>query len=202
MTKHVAKVCMVPDLYAHQDACSFFLSGTDLAWNLLGSHNEGLLAASEMAKQLSYLRIKTNKKIFVDAQSGFGNPLNTYFTVKELEHYGADVVLVNDQQYPSNTEAPKDAQFYSFAGRVKAAVDANSNGEEDCEVWVKLDCFNNYGKEGLQKRLSMASKLGVSGALLNGVPNEVVEELKTDLKLGLVNLQSFDYPTNVEYLFA
>ena len=104
MTKQVAKVCMVPDLYARQDSNFFFLSGSDLAWNLLGSHNEGLLAASEVAKQLSYLRMKTNKKLFVDAQSGFGNPLNTYFTVKELEHYGADVVLVNDQRYPSNTK--------------------------------------------------------------------------------------------------
>ena len=200
MTKQVAKVCMVPDLYARQDSNFFFLSGSELAWNLLGSHNEGLLAASEVAKQLSYLRMKTNKKLFVDAQSGFGNPLNTYFTVKELEHYGADVVLVNDQRYPSNTKTPKESQFYSFAGRVKAAVDANS--EADCEIWVKLDCFDSYGNDGLQKRLSTAAKLGATGALLNGVPNEVVKKLDVNLKLGLVNPQSLDCPSNVEYLFG
>lgn len=200
MTKQVAKVCMVPDLYARQDSNSFFLSGSDLAWNLLGSHNEGLLAASEVAKQLSYLRMKTNKKLFVDAQSGFGNPLNTYFTVKELEHYGADVVLVNDQKYPSNTIKPQKAQFYSFAGRVKAAVDANS--QDGCKVWVKLDCFNDYGNDGLQKRLSTAAKLGATGALLNRVPNEVVKKLDVNLKLGLVNPQSLDCPSNVEYLFG
>ena len=200
MTKQVAKVCMVPDLYARQDSNFFFLSGSDLAWNLLGSHNEGLLAASEVAKQLSYLRMKTNKKLFVDAQSGFGNPLNTYFTVKELEHYGADVVLVNDQKYPSNTIKPQKAQFYSFAGRVKAAVDANS--QVGCKVWVKLDCFNDYGNDGLQKRLSTAAKLGATGALLNGVPNEVVKKLDVNLELGLVNPQSLDCPSNVEYLFG
>ncbi|MFT8459171.1 MAG: isocitrate lyase/phosphoenolpyruvate mutase family protein [Liquorilactobacillus ghanensis] len=199
MIQKVAKVCMVPDILDQSDAQSFYLSGSDLAWQLCGSHNEGLLAASECARQLSYLRIKTNKLLFVDAQSGFGNPLNTYFTVKEFEHHGADVILINDQQFPSQTKHPQIASIYSFAGRVKAAIDAHN--QQNSSIWVKLDGYSHYQLDGLQKRLIIAEKLGVTGALLNSVPAEEINKLKVNLKLGILNFETKNYPAQVKYFF-
>lgn len=201
MVHNVAKICMVPDLFKQTDAHSFYLSGSDLAWQLCGDHNEGVLAASEYARQLSYLRLKTNKLIFADAQSGFGNSLNTYFTVKEFEHHGADIILINDQDFPSRTHQPQIAALYSFAGRVKAAVDAHN--QKNSSIWVKLDGYPNYQITGLQQHLTVAENLGATGALLNSVPIKVIAQLDTNLTLGVLNVTGSDtsYAKKVEYFF-
>lgn len=201
MTHNVAKVCMIPDLFEKSDAHSFYLGGSDLAWQLCGNHNEGVLAASEYARQLSYLRLKTSKLLFADAQSGFGNPLNTYFTVKEFEHHGADIILINDQEFPSRTQQPRIASIYSFAGRVKAAVDAHN--QQSSSIWVKLDGYSSYQINGLQQHLAVAEKLGATGALLNSIPAKIIAQLDTNLTLGALNLSEPDtnYTEKVEYLF-
>lgn len=199
MTKTIANVSNVPDLLRNTDADGFYLAGSDLAWQLLGSHEEGLLSASEYAKYFSYLRSKTDKTLFADAQSGFGNPLNTYFTTKEFEYYGADIILINDQKYPSKTSTPRPDDLYSFAGRLKSALDAHH--KTDSKIWAKLDGFSDYGTEGLKKRLALAKRLGADGALLNNVPAENANQLSAQFSLGILNANKLEEYKNLDYAF-
>lgn len=199
MSQLIANVANVPELLNHQEADGFYLAGSDLAWQLLGSHEEGLLSASEYAKFFAYLRAKTKKPLFADGQSGFGNPLNTYFTTKEFEYYGADIILINDQKYPSKTAQPRPDDFYSFAGRLKSALDAHH--ESDSQIWAKLDGFTEYGADGLKKRLALAEKLGAAGALLNAVPAAATKHLSTKLPLGILNPDNTDEYQKFDYQF-
>lgn len=199
MSKLIANVSNVPELLKQVKADGFYLAGSDLAWQLLGSHEEGLLSASEYAKFFAYLRAQTRKTLFADGQSGFGNPLNAYFTTKEFEYYGADVILINDQKYPSKTAQPQADDLYSFAGRLKSALDAHH--QSDSKVWAKLDGFEQYGLTGLKKRLALAEKLGADGALLNHVPAKANNQLSTKLPLGILNGDNSEDYKQIEYNF-
>ena len=141
-------------LQADSNADIYYVDPTDFTQQFLGSPNEGLISGSEYIKFFGYLRHQTNKPMIADGQSGFGNPLNTYFTVKDFEYYGADIITINDQIFLSSTEQPQPADKYDFAGRIKAAIDAHR--PDSSEIWAKFDCFDSYGEDEFIERFRMA----------------------------------------------
>ncbi|GAO99468.1 isocitrate lyase/phosphoenolpyruvate mutase family protein [Fructobacillus ficulneus] len=145
----------------------FYLSGRQLANQLLGEDNEGLLSLSEYLNYFDYLRVLTNKTFILDGQSGFGNPLNTYNSIKKMENHGADIILLNDQQYPSHSrpDQQKPAELAELAGKLKAAIDAHD--AENTDLWIKFDCWNQYSQTEKWERLELLSVLSLSDIVLN-----------------------------------
>jgi len=199
MSFQVTTVSAAPDVTHNPTTSAFYLPGDLVATQLLGEANEGLLSLSEYADYFSYMRLLTNQPFWTDGQAGFGNPLNTYFTIKELEQRGADVILLNDQRYPAHTQDDQRSatSLADFAGKLKAGVDAHNAA--DTEIWAKLDCFSEYSTAGLQKHADIAKKIGVTGIVVDHAPANALTTLKTTLPVSFVQ-RAGAAPTDVTYL--
>ncbi|MBW1605866.1 isocitrate lyase/phosphoenolpyruvate mutase family protein [Lactobacillus sp. Sy-1] len=160
-------VLSAPEVLNNEDSEAFLLSGSALSYQLLGEHNEGLLSLSEMLRYFDYLRILTDKPFIIDGQAGFGNPLNTFYSVKAMENHGADIILINDQKHPSHSSTNKQIHetLPELAGKLKAALDSHSS--KYSAIWLKLDCLAEYRTTEAKQRIQLAQALGIHDILID-----------------------------------
>ncbi|MCX4094641.1 isocitrate lyase/PEP mutase family protein [Nocardia sp. alder85J] len=83
--------------------CGFaclYVTGAGVANTHLGVPDIGLLGFGELVTHVSAIRSAVDLPLIVDADTGFGNPLNVRRTVRELERAGADAIQLEDQTFP------------------------------------------------------------------------------------------------------
>jgi 2,3-dimethylmalate lyase len=79
---------------------SAYVSGAAIANLFLGSPDIGLTSLAEVAAHVAAIRDACSLPLIVDADTGFGNAVNTWRTVRVLERAGADAIQLEDQSYP------------------------------------------------------------------------------------------------------
>jgi isocitrate lyase len=79
---------------------ALYLSGASIAYTKLGRSDVGLVTASEVAQTLGHVCERVGLPVIVDADTGFGNALNTQRTVREFERAGAAMIQLEDQTVP------------------------------------------------------------------------------------------------------
>ena len=77
-----------------------YLSGASIAYTLLGRSDVGLTTVSEVVNTLAHITDRMKIPVIVDADTGFGNALNTQRTVRDLERAGASMIQLEDQTFP------------------------------------------------------------------------------------------------------
>src|SRR6185503_12021299 len=77
-----------------------YLSGAVLSAGVLGLPDVGLFTLSELAQHTAYLSRSVNLPVIVDADTGFGGPINVERTIVELEGAGAAAIQLEDQELP------------------------------------------------------------------------------------------------------
>src|SRR5262245_9828037 len=77
-----------------------YLSGAAFSAGTLALPDVGLFTLSELAQQTTYLTRSVEIPIIVDADTGFGEPLNVHRTIVELEAAGAAAIQLEDQRLP------------------------------------------------------------------------------------------------------
>ncbi|MHA8262683.1 hypothetical protein ACYATO_02945 [Lactobacillaceae bacterium Melli_B3] len=163
----VTTTLTAPQIEQHFDSDHYYLSGAALAYQLTGQANEGLLSLSEYLRYFDYLRVITDKPFILDGQAGFGNPLNTFHSIIEMENHGADIIMLNDQTHPSHNKKQQQtpAELNQFIGRIKAALDAHH--PEYSRIWIKLDCTDQYSQDELEQRLQLLKYLGIEDIVID-----------------------------------
>lgn len=84
-------------------ACGFQAvqaSGHGVAASLLGEPDIGLLTMTESVMITGYIARAVNVPVMADGDTGYGNPLNVWRTVREFEAAGAASVNLEDQVFP------------------------------------------------------------------------------------------------------
>lgn len=146
-------------------AAGLFLSGSLTAETLLGIRDAGLLAASEYAAHLRRMRLQTNLPLIADLQSGFGNPMNTYYTAQEFERSGADCLLISDQKSPAHTQgAPAITTDADFLGKLHAALDARD--DPNTEIWALMESLPTQGIGKTCDKLTWLERLPISAIVI------------------------------------
>src|SRR3954447_15999717 len=77
-----------------------FMGGFSVAATLLGEPDFGLLTQTEMADTARRVCRLTTKPVLVDADTGYGNPLNVLRTVDLYHNAGAAGLFLEDQVWP------------------------------------------------------------------------------------------------------
>jgi 2-methylisocitrate lyase-like PEP mutase family enzyme len=77
-----------------------YVSGAAISNLFLGSPDIGLTSLTEVAAHVAAIRDACTIPLIVDADTGFGNAVNTWRTVRVLERAGADAIQLEDQSYP------------------------------------------------------------------------------------------------------
>jgi 2-methylisocitrate lyase-like PEP mutase family enzyme len=77
-----------------------YLTGSGIANAQFGIADVGLISLAEVVQQASRIVAATSLPVVVDADTGYGNPLNVMRTVAELERAGVAAIQLEDQITP------------------------------------------------------------------------------------------------------
>lgn len=80
------------------EAC--YLTGAGVANAQLGIADVGLVSQAEVVEQARRISAAVELPVVVDADTGYGNPLNVMRTVAELERAGVAAIQIEDQVTP------------------------------------------------------------------------------------------------------
>lgn len=139
-----------------------YLSGASIAYTRFGRPDIGLVTMSEVAQTISVIRERTAIPLIVDADTGFGNALNTQRTVRLFERMGAAGIQLEDQQAPKRCGHLADKSLVSageMAGKVRAACDARV--DRNTLVIARTDAL---AVEGTNAALERAERYLEAGA--------------------------------------
>lgn len=103
-----------------------YVTGAGVTNGLLGVPDIGLITVTELAGTVAAIRDAVDLPLIVDADTGFGNAVNTVRTVRTLERAGADAIQIEDQVFPKKCGhfAGKDVVGVGeIVSKIKAAVD-------------------------------------------------------------------------------
>jgi 2-methylisocitrate lyase-like PEP mutase family enzyme len=77
-----------------------YATGAGITNSYLGQPDLGLITLTEIANIAMHIFDAVSIPVIVDADTGFGNNLNVYRTVRELEHAGVSAIQLEDQVFP------------------------------------------------------------------------------------------------------
>lgn len=114
-------------------ACGFQAvqaSGHGIAASLLGEPDIGLLTMTESVMVTGYIARALDIPVMADGDTGYGNPLNVWRTVREFEAAGAASVNLEDQVFPKkcgHMEGKAVISREEMVSKIKAAVEARKD---------------------------------------------------------------------------
>jgi 2-methylisocitrate lyase-like PEP mutase family enzyme len=135
---------------------ALYLSGASIAYTLLGRSDIGLTTYSEVQQTLSRIAERVSLPIIVDADTGFGNALNTQRTVKGFERAGASMIQLEDQSFPKrcgHLDGKTVISVDEMCGKLKAALDARQDA--NTLILARTDAL---ATEGLERTLERAER--------------------------------------------
>jgi 2-methylisocitrate lyase-like PEP mutase family enzyme len=139
-----------------------YLSGASIAYTRFGRPDIGLVGMSEVAETLSVITERSDIRIVVDADTGFGNALNVMRTVRLFESAGAAAIQLEDQTLPKRCGHLAGKTLVSAAemtGKIKAALDARRS----CETLI-IARTDGIAVEGFNAALDRAQIYAEAGA--------------------------------------
>jgi 2-methylisocitrate lyase-like PEP mutase family enzyme len=122
-----------------------YLSGASVAYTRLGRSDIGLTTATEVAQTLAHITDRVSIPVIVDADTGFGNALNTQRTVRDFERAGAAMIQIEDQTFPKrcgHLDGKGVVPVAEMQGKLRAALDARHDkntlilARTDAVTWI------------------------------------------------------------------
>ncbi|MCE2879521.1 MAG: oxaloacetate decarboxylase [Comamonadaceae bacterium] len=141
---------------------ALYLSGASIAYTRLGRSDIGLTTASEVAETLARITERVSLPVIVDADTGFGNALNTQRTVRAFERAGAAMIQLEDQTFPKrcgHLDGKGVVPAAEMCGKLKAAIDARQS--RDTLILARTDALAVEGFEAAMDRAEQYLSCGV-----------------------------------------
>ncbi|SIT32505.1 oxaloacetate decarboxylase [Achromobacter sp. MFA1 R4] len=141
---------------------ALYLSGASIAYTRLGRSDVGLTTYSEVEDTLARIAERVSAAVIVDADTGFGNALNTQRTVRGFERAGAAMIQLEDQTFPKrcgHLDGKSVIPAAEMCGKLRAAVDARVSAST--LILARTDAL---ASEGLEAALDRAESYLEAGA--------------------------------------
>ena len=132
---------------------AIYVTGAGVTNMWLGMPDQGFMGLTDIADHTARIRDTVQVPLLVDADTGFGNAVNTYHTVRTLERAGADCIQLEDQVSPKRCGHfnGKDVIATSeMLGKIKAAVDARRDSAT--LIMARTDAAAVHGFEAALER--------------------------------------------------
>jgi 2-methylisocitrate lyase-like PEP mutase family enzyme len=166
-------------IVADQGFTAAYVTGAGIANTFLGVPDIGLVTVTELAQHVAAIRAAFPGPLVVDADTGFGNPLNMVRTVELLERAGADALQIEDQVFPKRCGhfAGKEViPAAEMVAKVKAAVDTRR--DRDLLIIARTDAI---APEGFEAAIERAAAYHDAGADVTFVEAPTTMEQITDI---------------------
>lgn len=141
---------------------ALYITGAGVTNMWFGMPDQGFMGLHEIAEHTARIRDAVGLPLIVDADTGFGNALNVYHTVRTLERAGADCIQLEDQVAPKRCGHFNGKDVISTeeaVDKIKAAVDARQ--DSDLLILARTDAAATHGFEAAVER---AQKFAEAGA--------------------------------------
>lgn len=140
---------------------AIYVTGAGVTNSFLGVPDIGLISMTELTNHVSAIRDVVTLPLIVDADTGFGNPLNVARTIRMLERSGANAIQLEDQEFP------KRCGHFSGKGviastdmiqKIRAAVDARI--DPNLVIVARTDAIAAHGFEDAMERAAAYIEAG------------------------------------------
>lgn len=138
-----------------------YATGAGIANTFLGVPDIGLLSLQEMAQHVAAMTNVIGIPLIVDADTGFGNAVNVWHTVRTLERAGASAIQLEDQTFPKRCghfDGKSVVPAEEMAAKVRAAVDARS--DPNLMIMARTDARSTDGLEEACRRARLYRAAG------------------------------------------
>ncbi len=152
-----------------------FVSGYSVAATTIGEPDLGLLTQTEMIDRARRICMSVSVPIIVDADTGYGNPLNVHRTIRELIAAGAAGCFLEDQVWPKRCGHMRGKRVIDreeYLHKIQAAVDARAG--RDFFIVARTDALASMGMEEALDRVRKARELGADASFVEA-PNSLAD---------------------------
>ena len=160
---------------------ALYLSGASIAYTRLGRSDIGLTTATEVADCLARITERVSIPVIVDADTGFGNALNTMRTVRAFEQAGAAMLQIEDQTFPKrcgHLDGKTVVPTLEMCGKLRAALDARKSS--DTLILARTDALAVEGFEAAMERAEAYLACGVDALFIEALrtPEQMTQACK------------------------
>jgi len=156
-----APLCLIPGVATPLDAriaegvgfSAVFVTGAGVANTLFGYPDIGLLGLGEVTDAVRRITSAVDVPVLVDADTGYGNHLNVYRTIKSLEAAGAAGAILEDQVEPKrcgHLDGKRVISVIDMTEKLIAAQLARTN--DDFVIVARTDAIATDGIESAIER--------------------------------------------------
>lgn len=138
-------------------------SGYAISASAIGQPDLGLISFGELLERARNIINSVSIPVDIDADTGYGNALNAYWTAKNYIWIGAAGIRIEDQTWPKRcghmsgkTIIPKD----EMAAKIAALIRAREEEGSDLVIGARTDARAVEGFEGTVERAVLYAKAG------------------------------------------
>ncbi|PWW45835.1 isocitrate lyase/PEP mutase family protein [Melaminivora alkalimesophila] len=149
---------------------AIYVTGAGVTNMWLGLPDQGFMGLADIADHTARIRDAVELPLIVDADTGFGNALNTYHAVRTLERAGADCIQLEDQVSPKRCGhfSGKDVvEASEMVGKIRAACDARRDG--DLLIMARTDAAAIHGFDAAVERAQAYAEAGADVLFVEAV---------------------------------
>ena len=140
---------------------AIYITGAGVTNMWFGLPDQGFMGLAEIADHTARIRDAVELPLIVDADTGFGNALNVYHTVRTLERAGADCIQLEDQVAPKRCGHFSGKEVISTeeaVSKIQAAVDARR--DDNLLILARTDAAATHGFEAAVERAQRFAEAG------------------------------------------
>ncbi len=144
-----------------------FVSGYSVAATSIGEPDMGLLTQTELIDRARRICLSVKIPVIVDADTGYGNPLNVHRTVNELIAAGAAGCFLEDQVWPKRCGHMRNKKVIDreeYVDKIRAAVDARAG--RDFFIVARTDALAIHGMDEAIARVTAAREAGANASFV------------------------------------
>jgi carboxyvinyl-carboxyphosphonate phosphorylmutase len=160
-----------------------FHTGYGTAASLLAQPDVGLVSFGEMRDRVASIAKAIRVPLIADGDTGYGNAVNVYRTVKEYIWAGASGIIIEDQVWPKRCGHMLGKEVIpveEMIGKIGAAIDAKNEEDPDFIIVARTDAI---AVEGIDRAIDRARAYEDAGADIIFIEGfESMEQMRKALK--------------------
>ena len=138
-----------------------FITGSGVSESRLGQSDVGIMGLDENVAAARAIAACSDLLLLADADTGYGNALNVYHTVRAFERAGVAGVMLEDQVWPKRCGHMKGKEVISadeMVQKIRAAAEARS--DPDFVIKSRTDVLATHGLDEAIRRLNLYAEAG------------------------------------------
>jgi 2-methylisocitrate lyase-like PEP mutase family enzyme len=150
-----------------------FISGGGVSESRVGVPDFGLMGYETSVAAARTIASTSDMALLADADTGYGNAVNVYFTIRGFEQAGVGGVMIEDQSWPKRSGHAEGKQVVpaeEMQQKIAAACDARM--DPDLVIKARTDAYTTDGLAEAIRRLNLYADAGADLLFADAVLTE------------------------------